>query len=135
MPRAAAAAILAGALFVSPLLAQEADRDLYGAALAREHAVRATRSVSFDGLSAREEEVLALLALGKTNAQIAEQLFLSIDTVKTYVRRVFAKLGVHNRTQAAMHAADRSLAPRHNNGQRQTRPGNEVGPVRAEAPR
>ena len=37
---------------------------------------------------------------------------LSVDTVKTYVRRVFAKLGVNNRTQAAMHAAERSLAPR-----------------------
>jgi hypothetical protein len=55
--------------------------------------------------------VLALLALGRTNAEIGEQLFLSVDTVKTYVRRVFAKLGVNNRTQAAMRAAERSLAP------------------------
>ena len=53
-----------------------------------------------------------MLALGRTNAEIGEQLFLSVDTVKTYVRRVFAKLGVNNRTQAAMHASERSLAPR-----------------------
>jgi DNA-binding NarL/FixJ family response regulator len=99
--------------------------------------VRATRSATSDGLSAREEEVLALLALGCTNAQIAEQLFLSIDTVKTYVRRVFAKLGVSNRTQAAMHAAERSLAPRNNNhGQRQHNGRVDAhGPARAEAPR
>jgi DNA-binding NarL/FixJ family response regulator len=116
-------------------LASAIERVVAGEQIGLEHAVRATRSVSFDGLSAREEEVLALLALGKTNAQIAEQLFLSIDTVKTYVRRVFSKLGVHNRTQAAMHAADRSLAPRHNHVQRRARPGGEAGPVRAEAPR
>ena len=65
-----------------------------------------------DGLSEREAEVLRLIALGHTNAEIGEQLFLSVDTVKTYVRRVFAKLGVNNRTQAAMHAAERSLTPR-----------------------
>jgi DNA-binding NarL/FixJ family response regulator len=108
-----------------------------GEQIGLDHPVRATRSVSFDGLSAREEEVLALLALGKTNAQIAEQLFLSVDTVKTYVRRVFAKLGVHNRTQAAMHAAERSLAPRHNNvlRQSQSQPRDDVASIRAEAPR
>jgi DNA-binding NarL/FixJ family response regulator len=116
-------------------LASAIERVVAGERLGLDHPVRATRSVSFDGLSAREEEVLALLALGKTNAQIAEQLFLSVDTVKTYVRRVFAKLGVHNRTQAAMHAGERSLAPRHNNMQRHARGGDNVGPVRTEVPR
>ncbi len=80
--------------------------------------------------------MLALLALGCTNAQIAEQLFLSIDTVKTYVRRVFAKLGVSNRTQAAMHAAERSLAPRNNHGQRQQNGRVDAhGSARTQAPR
>lgn len=53
-------------------------------------------------LSAREREVLALLARGHPNAAIAAELYLSVDTVKTHVRRVFRKLGVGNRTQAAL---------------------------------
>jgi DNA-binding NarL/FixJ family response regulator len=55
--------------------------------------------------------VLALLALGLSNPEIAVELFLSVDTVKTYVRRVFAKLGVNNRTNAALLAAKYDLAP------------------------
>ncbi len=53
-------------------------------------------------LSDRECEVLDLLARGFTNQQIADVMFLSIDTIKTYLRRVYAKLGVENRTQAAL---------------------------------
>jgi len=77
-----------------------------------EHVARGARSAGEGGLSAREQEVLAMLALGRTNVEIAQQLFLSVDTVKTYVRRVFAKLGVKNRTQAALHPLAASLRPR-----------------------
>ena len=62
-------------------------------------------------LSMREREVLAMLALGYRNAEIARELYLSVDTVKTYVRRLFQKLDVNNRTQAALRAADYGLAP------------------------
>jgi NarL family two-component system response regulator LiaR len=62
-------------------------------------------------LSVREREVLAMLALGYRNREIAHELFLSVDTVKTYVRRVFQKLGVNNRTQAALRAREYDLAP------------------------
>lgn len=64
-----------------------------------------------EALSMREREVLALMALGYTNPEIAAELFLSVDTVKTYVRRVFAKLGVNNRTNAALLAAKYDLPP------------------------
>jgi DNA-binding NarL/FixJ family response regulator len=64
-----------------------------------------------DMLSAREREVLALLALGLTNRAIGEELYLSTDTVKTYVRRVYAKLGVRNRAQAATRATRLGLHP------------------------
>jgi DNA-binding NarL/FixJ family response regulator len=87
------------------------ERVVAGERVGLDKAVRATRGPRTDDLSPREQEVLALLALGRTNAEIGAQLFLSVDTVKTYVRRVFAKLGVNNRTQAAMHAAERSLMP------------------------
>jgi DNA-binding NarL/FixJ family response regulator len=93
------------------ILAAAIERVVAGERVGLDTIVRATRSGSSPDLSPREQEVLALLALGCTNAEIGRQLFLSVDTVKTYVRRVFAKLGVNNRTQAAMRAAERSLAP------------------------
>ncbi len=60
-------------------------------------------------LTEREREVLALLAQGSTNRQIADELYLSFDTIKTHVRKVFTKLGVTNRTQAAIVARDHGL--------------------------
>jgi len=63
-------------------------------------------------LSDRESEVLALIAKGLTNAQIADELYLSIETVKTYVKRLYAKLDVHNRAQAAVAASSHQLTPR-----------------------
>jgi DNA-binding NarL/FixJ family response regulator len=62
-------------------------------------------------LSMREREVLALVALGLSNRDIAGELYLSVDTVKTYVRRLFSKLGVSNRTQAALRAAGYEVQP------------------------
>jgi two-component system, NarL family, response regulator LiaR len=62
-------------------------------------------------LTQREQEVLALMALGSSNREIAHELYLSIDTVKTHVRTLFQKLGVSNRTQAALTAAEYGVAP------------------------
>ena len=67
-------------------------------------------------LSDRESEVLALIAIGLTNAEIADELYLSIETVKTYVKRLYAKLGVHNRAQAAIAASTHQLTPRQSAG-------------------
>ena len=64
-----------------------------------------------DTLSTREQEVLALIALGMSNVEIGRELFLSVDTVKTYVRRLYAKLGVKNRAQAALRAAGHNVMP------------------------
>lgn len=65
------------------------------------------------GLSVQELRVLALLAEGMTNARIAGHLGISAETVKSHVRRVIAKLGASNRTDAAVIAVARGLAPRH----------------------
>ena len=62
-------------------------------------------------LSMREREVLALVALGMSNREVADELYLSVDTVKTYVRRLYSKLGVRNRTQAALRAAGYDVQP------------------------
>ena len=61
-------------------------------------------------LTAREQEVLALLAEGMTNVQLAEVLFISERTANRHVSNIFTKLGVHNRTQAARAAVAAGLA-------------------------
>lgn len=55
------------------------------------------------GLSAREIEVMSLIAGGHTNGEIAARLFLAEKTVKNHVRRIYAKLGVNNRSAAIAH--------------------------------
>ena len=62
-------------------------------------------------LSAREREVLALLATGQPNRTIADQLVITVDTVKRHVSHVFEKLGVENRTQAVARARQLGLLP------------------------
>ncbi len=69
-----------------------------------------------NGLTLRELEVLKLVARGKTNQEIAEGLFISKATAKVHVRRVIAKLGVSDRTQAVVRALELGLAPPPNSG-------------------
>jgi ATP/maltotriose-dependent transcriptional regulator MalT len=66
---------------------------------------RKAEAVIADGpLSRRELEVLTLIAQGNSNQQIAEQLYISVHTVKTHARRIHGKLGVERRTQAVARA-------------------------------
>jgi DNA-binding NarL/FixJ family response regulator len=58
-------------------------------------------------LTPREQEVLALLASGLSNAEIAEQLFISLSTAKVHVQHILKKLGAKTRLQAAMQAQSR----------------------------
>jgi DNA-binding NarL/FixJ family response regulator len=62
-----------------------------------------------DPLSEREREVLSLLARGRSNREIAAALFLAEGTVKNHVTNVLGKLGVRDRTQAALRARDLGL--------------------------
>ena len=58
------------------------------------------QSELIEPLSNREIEVLQLIAKGLTNQEIASKLYLSLNTIKTHTRRIYAKLGIHTRTQA-----------------------------------
>ena len=64
-------------------------------------------------LSQREAEVLGLVAKGQTNRQIAQNLLLSLGTVKIYIKRVIEKLEVSDRTQAAVRAVELGLLNDH----------------------
>lgn len=56
------------------------------------------------GLSARESEVLALLSEGLSNQQIADGLYLNVETVRSHLKQIYSKLGVHTRSQATARA-------------------------------
>jgi DNA-binding NarL/FixJ family response regulator len=62
-----------------------------------------------DGLTEREAEVLALIAQGKSNGEIASELFIAEVTVKTHVNRIFAKTGSRDRAQAVAYAHHQGL--------------------------
>jgi len=97
---------------------EELHRAVRGAAegrvqLAPEAAARLMREVrapeSPEALTARETEVLELLARGHANKQIASSLYVSEKTVKAHVSAILKKLGVRSRTQAALHAVETGL--------------------------
>jgi DNA-binding NarL/FixJ family response regulator len=72
--------------------------------LAEQYAPAASPRPALPDLTSREAEVLALVAAGRTNAEIATELVLGVETVKTHVANLLAKLGARDRTQAVIAA-------------------------------
>jgi DNA-binding NarL/FixJ family response regulator len=66
--------------------------------------VAASEPTAPDGLTGREIEVLAKIAAGKSNVEIAGELFISAATVKTHINNLFAKAGLRDRAQAVAYA-------------------------------
>lgn len=97
-----ARAVLAAASGQS-VLDGEIQRRLVSAATAARPTPEAT-SQTPDNLTVREVEVLRLIAAGRSNAQIAAELFVSEATVKTHINHLFAKAGVRDRAQAVRYA-------------------------------
>ncbi len=63
------------------------------------------------GISKREQEVLEYLAQGYSNQEIADRLFVSLNTIKTHVNNLYSKLDVKRRTQAVARAKELMLIP------------------------
>lgn len=66
-----------------------------------------------EGLTDRESEILALITQGRSNAEVAELTFLSPNTVKSYIRNVYRKIGVASRTQAVLWGVRHGFTPDH----------------------
>jgi DNA-binding NarL/FixJ family response regulator len=118
-PAAVLPAIRAGAV---GYVAKDVDPSALAAAVRAVHAghvllhpevaallARGDREAATVRLTARERQVLAELARGRSNREIAGALGLAEKTVKTHVSAVLAKLGVQDRTQAALHAVRAGL--------------------------
>ncbi|HEX6340975.1 response regulator transcription factor [Umezawaea sp.] len=94
------------------LLAPEVTRGLIGrfGARIRDDGADGRIEKALRDLTSREVEVLRLVAEGLSNSEIADALFLGRETVKTYVSRIFAKLGLRDRVQAVVFAYRIGLA-------------------------
>ena len=72
-------------------------------------AVKEEEASAFASLSQQEKHVLGLVSSGKTNREIARELFLGEGTVRNYVSSILSKLGVSNRAEAAAYAVEHNL--------------------------
>jgi DNA-binding NarL/FixJ family response regulator len=66
-----------------------------------------------EGISDRESEILALITQGKSNAEVAKLTYLSPNTVKSYIRTVYRKIGASSRTQAVLWGVEHGFTPDH----------------------
>lgn len=67
-----------------------------------------------EGLSDRESEILALITQGKSNAEVARLTYLSPNTIKSYIRTIYRKIGASSRTQAVLWGVKHGFTPDHN---------------------
>lgn len=91
------------------LLAPTVTRRMIESYLAQPRVLDASARARLGSLTPRELETLTLLARGLTNAELAEQLYVSETTVKTHVGRVLMKLGLRDRVQAVIYAYETGL--------------------------
>ena len=109
--RAKGMALLEEALAISRELGMRPLMDRVTDRLERMKSVAPAAPVYPDGLTQREVEVLRLIALGKSNREIAEELVISLNTVLRHVSHIFAKTGATNRVEVATYASRRELSP------------------------
>ena len=88
--------VLKGGMYLEPLIAQ---------------ALAGSSSGRSPGLTPRELEVMKYVVRGLSDREIGEEIHLAMDTVKYHLKQVFAKLGIHNRTRAAISLVLMGLVP------------------------
>jgi DNA-binding NarL/FixJ family response regulator len=66
-----------------------------------------------EGLTERESEILALITQGKSNAEVAATTYLSVNSIKSYIRSTYRKIGVKSRTQAVLWGVEHGFKPDH----------------------
>lgn len=101
-------AVADGAAYLSPRVARRVIAELSAGPHGRMSRAAAARAQT-SALTEREQEVLALVATGMSNAEIGRHLFLVEGTVKAYVSAILTRLGVKNRVQAAIIAYEAGL--------------------------
>ncbi len=95
--------VAAGDALLSPAVTRRVIEDYAQRTVARHN------DVGLESLTERELEVLRLLATGKSNAELAQELFLGEGTIKTHVSHLLAKLGLRDRVQAVVFAYESGL--------------------------
>ncbi len=104
----------------APRPATDADRNVPPSELAEDDAAEQDDAVSEGsgewpgsefGLTARESEVVALITQGLSNAEIATRSYLSINSVKSYIRAAYRKMGVESRSQAVLWGVQHGMLP------------------------
>lgn len=89
------------------------------------------RAEIFPELAEREREVLARIAAGRSNQEIADELFLTVNTSRNYISNIFSKLQVADRVQTALRACEAGFGPR---SQDASSPGANPPPLAAHLP-
>ena len=102
---AAVHAVARGEVFLYPAVAKKLVADYLNRVQSEEHSARA----SYDGLTAREREVLTLVAEGLSNREISERLTVSLSTVQTHYAHIVEKLNLHNRAELVRYAIRHGL--------------------------
>ena len=102
---AAVHAVARGEVFLYPAVAKKLVADYLNRVESDEHSARA----SYDGLTAREREVLTLVAEGLSNREISERLNVSLSTVQTHYAHIVEKLNLHNRAELVKYAIRHGL--------------------------
>ena len=90
-----------------------------GEVVVSDHPLRGRSATGLDwpgrgeGLTDRESEILALITQGKSNADVTALTYLSPNTVKSYIRTIYRKIGVGSRTQAVLWGVEHGFSPDH----------------------
>ncbi len=92
-----------------PILSPSVTRQVMAAAAARAPDQRGAARAPFESLTERERQIALAIGQGRSNAEIAAELFISVATVKAHITHLLARLGADNRVQVAIRVHEAGL--------------------------